>query len=301
MTESSSIKNSTQNKRLDTLSDEEALLLSAHLKKQRNNGIPIDSDQESISKMVAGLGDQRGLLRLRFADSLGAVGQAAVPALCEAMLSSDNVTVRRAAAKTLTLIEDPNSLPYLISAFLKDQDSVVQGSAMGAMAAIGEEAVTPILNLLSNPEITEMQIGLANWALAFVDDRGSKILRDASNSSNVEIRKAAITALTSKIDTLNADENVDLLSNASRDDDAEIRAEAATLLGGLEDIDWAKPLLISNLYDADSWVRKNSALSLIKLNATEAIATLEECELQEEDQIVANVIKLAIQKLKQRA
>ena len=301
MTESSSIKNSTQNKRLDTLSDEEALLLSAHLKKQRNNGIPIDSDQESISKMVAGLGDQRGLLRLRFADSLGAVGQAAVPALCEAMLSSDNVTVRRAAAKTLTLIEDANSLPYLISAFLKDQDSVVQGSAMGAMAAIGEEAVTPILNLLSNPEITEMQIGLANWALAFVDDRGSKILRDASNSSNVEIRKAAITALTSKIDTLNADENVDLLSNASRDDDAEIRAEAATLLGGLEDIDWAKPLLISNLYDTDSWVRKNSALSLIKLNATEAIATLEECELQEEDQIVANVIKLAIQKLKQRA
>ena len=301
MTESSSVKNSTQNKRLDTLSDEEALLLSAHLKKQRNNGIPIDSDQESISKMVAGLGDQRGLLRLRFADSLGAVGQAAVPSLCEAMLSSDNVTVRRAAAKTLTLIEDPNSLPYLISAFLKDQDSVVQGSAMGAMAAIGEEAVTPILNLLSNPEITEMQIGLANWALAFVDDRGSKILRDASNSSNVEIRKAAITALTSKIDTLNADENVDLLSNASRDDDAEIRAEAATLLGGLEDIDWAKPLLISNLYDTDSWVRKNSALSLIKLNATEAIATLEECELQEEDQIVANVIKLAIQKLKQRA
>ena len=301
MTESSSIKDSSQSKCLEKLSEEEALLLSAHLKKQRNNGIPIDSDQESISKMVAGLGDQRGLLRLRFADSLGAVGQAAVPALCEAMLSSDNVTVRRAAAKTLTLIEDPNSLPYLISAFLKDQDSVVQGSAMGAMAAIGEEAVTPILNLLSNPEITEMQIGLANWALAFVDDRGSKILRDASNSSNVEIRKAAITALTSKIDTLNADENVDLLSNASRDDDAEIRAEAATLLGGLEDIDWAKPLLISNLYDTDSWVRKNSALSLIKLNATEAIATLEECELQEEDQIVANVIKLAIQKLKQRA
>ena len=154
MTESSSVKNSTQNKRLDTLSDEEALLLSAHLKKQRNNGIPIDSDQESISKMVAGLGDQRGLLRLRFADSLGAVGQAAVPALCEAMLSSDNVTVRRAAAKTLTLIEDPNSLPYLISAFLKDQDSVVQGSAMGAMAAIGEEAVTPILNPVSYTHLT---------------------------------------------------------------------------------------------------------------------------------------------------
>jgi bilin biosynthesis protein len=217
------------------------------------------------------------------------------------MLSSDNVTVRRAAAKTLTLIEDPESLPDLVCAFLNDQDSVVQGSAMGAMAAIGEEAVTPILNLLSNPEITEMQIGLANWALAFIGDRGEKILKDASISSNSNIRKAAITALTSRIDTLNADENKDLLSNASSDDDSEIRAEVATLLGGLEDVDWAKPLLISNLNDPDSWVRKNSALSLIKLNAIEAVETLEQRETQEEDQIVANVIKLAIQKLKQKA
>ena len=215
------------------------------------------------------------------------------------MLSSYNVTVRRAAAKTLTLIEDPDSLPYLVTAFLNDQDSVVQGSAIGAMAAIGEEAVTPILNLLSNPETTEMQIGLANWALAFIGERGEKLLRDASSSSNLEIRKAAITALTSRIDTLNADENKELLSTASRDNNSEIRAEAATLLGALEDVDWAIPLLISNLYDSDCWVRKNSALSLMKLNAIEAIATLEEREHQEEDKIVANVLKLAIQKLKQ--
>ena len=115
----------------------------------------------------------------------------------------------------------------------------------------------------------------------------------------LEIRKAAITALTSRIDTLNADENKELLYTASRDNNSEIRAEAATLLGALEDVDWAKPLLISNLYDSDSWVRKNSALSLMKLNATEAIATLEEREHQEEDKIVANVLKLTIQKLKQ--
>ena len=301
MTESNHIESSSNIERLNKLSEVEALVLSEHLKEQRKSGIPLDSDQKSISKMIAGLGDPRGLLRLRFADSLGSVGQAAVPALCEAMLSSDNVTVRRAAAKTLTLIEDPESLPDLVCAFLNDQDSVVQGSAMGAMAAIGEEAVTPILNLLSNPKTTEMQIGLANWALAFIGDRGEKILKDASISSNSNIRKAAITALTSRIDTLNADENKDLLSNASRDDDSEIRAEVATLLGGLEDVDWAKSLLISNLNDPDSWVRKNSALSLIKLNAIEAVETLEERETQEEDQIVANVIKLAIQKLKQKA
>ena len=299
MSNSNQIKNSSQTQEVNTLSEEEALVLSAHLKEQRSSGIPLDSDQKSIDKMIAGLGDPRGLLRLRFADSLGSVGQAAVPALCNAMLSSDQVTVRRAAAKTLTLIEDPNSLPDLVSAFLNDQDSVVQGSAMGAMAAIGEEAVTPILNLLSHPETTEMQIGLANWALAFIGDRGSKTLRNALSSGNSTIRKAAIAALTSRIDTLNADENKDLLSNASNDDDSEIRAEVATLLGAMEDTDWAKLLLISNLDDPDSWVRKNSVLSLMKLNAKEALPKLEELELQEKDRIVVNVLKLAIQKLRQ--
>ena len=131
MTESNHIESSSNIERLNKLSEVEALVLSEHLKEQRRSGIPLDSDQKSISRMVAGLGDPRGLLRLRFADSLGSVGQAAVPALCEAMLSSDNVTVRRAAAKTLTLIEDPESLPDLVCAFLNDQDSVVQGSAMG--------------------------------------------------------------------------------------------------------------------------------------------------------------------------
>lgn len=299
MSENKTVQSSSHTQQSIQLSEEEAVLLSAHLKEQRSSGIPINSDQESISKMIAGLGDPRGLLRLRFADSLGSVGKAAVPALCDAMLSSDNVTVRRAAAKTLTLIEDPNSLPDLVNAFLNDQDSVVQGSAMGAMAAIGEEAITPILNLLSNPQTTEMQIGLANWALAFIDDRSSKILKDAAKSSDSKIRKAAITAITSRIDPLNAEENKDLLSQASRDTDSEIRAEVATLLGALEDVDWAKSLLISNLSDEDSWVRKNSALSLMKLNAYEAIGTLEERQADEEDEIVSNVLKLAIHKLKQ--
>ena len=290
---------SIQSHPTNQLSEEEASQLAAHLKKQRSEGLPIKTDQDSISKMIAGLGDPRGLLRLRFADSLGFVGKAAGPALCDAMLSSDSVTVRRAAAKTLTLIEDPSTLPDLVHAFLNDQDSVVQGSAMGAMAAIGEEAVTPILNLLTNPKTSEMQIGLANWALAFIEDSGSKILEDATTSSNSKIRKAAITALTNRIDTQNAEKNKELLSKASNDDDSEIRAEVATLLGALEDIDWAQSLLIANLNDPDSWVRKNSALSLMKLNAKEAIKVLEERQTAEDDEIVSNVIELVVQKLKQ--
>ena len=153
------------------LSQEEALDLANHLKEKLRAGLPIDADPESIATMVAALGDPRGLLRRQISEGLGSIGKAAVPALCQAMRRSDQVTVRRAAAKTLTLIADRNSLPDLLTTFLTDTDSVVQGSTMGAMASMGEESIGAILSIVENPESTEMQIGLANWALTLIGDR----------------------------------------------------------------------------------------------------------------------------------
>ena len=89
------------------LNEQEASQLADELKQQLRNGNLPPSDADAIEKMVAGLGDPRGLMRLTFAESLGVVGKAAVPSLCRALSSHENVTVRRAAAKTLTLIEDP--------------------------------------------------------------------------------------------------------------------------------------------------------------------------------------------------
>ena len=43
------------------LSEEEAYDLAAHLKQRLQEGTPLDADPDSIAKMVAGLGDPRGL------------------------------------------------------------------------------------------------------------------------------------------------------------------------------------------------------------------------------------------------
>ena len=281
------------------LSEEEALDLATHLKEKLKAGLPIDADPESIAAMVAGLGDPRGLLRLRFADSLGSVGKVAVPALCQAMLLSDQVTVRRAAAKTLTLISDPNSLPALVDALMNDEDSVVQGSAMGAMAAIGTEAVAPILGILRKPETSEMQIGLANWAPAFIGDRAPEALRDAAESDDPNVRKAAISALGSQIQSLDAQQDRDLLCRALSDSCSEIRSEAVTLIGNLEDPEWGESFLVKALSDSDSWVRKNSALSLMKLECTASIPTLVQSSERETDPVVGRVMQLAIDRLRQ--
>ena len=279
------------------LSEAEASDLASHLKEKLKLGEAIESDPDSISKMVAGLGDRRGLLRRSFSESLGSVGKVATPALCKAMLTSDQVTVRRAAAKTLTLIGDTDSLPDLLSAFRSDKDSVVQGSAMGAIAAMGEQAVEPILGIIENPQSTEMQIGLANWALTIVGDRAPQALHKATTSENANVRKASIFALGSNTQTLDIEADKNLLVNALLDPYAEIRAEAVTLLGKLDDTETAGPLLIPLLSDADIWVRKNCALSLMKLRATSSIEALQERAKVEDDEVVLNVIKLAIAQL----
>ena len=281
------------------LSQEEALDLANHLKKKLRAGLPIDADPDSISTMVAALGDPRGLLRRQISEGLGSIGEAAVPALCQAMRRSDQVTVRRAAAKTLTLIADRNSLPDLLTTFLTDTDSVVQGSTMGAMASMGEDSIGAILSIVENPESTEMQIGLANWALTLIGDRAPEVLRDAISSENSKVRKAAISALGSQIQSLNSQQDRDLLQQALRDSCAEIRSEAVILLGNLEDSEWALPLLSPALSDQDSWVRKNTALSLMKLGCSSSIPNLQTQLESESDSVVRKVLQLAVDRLQQ--
>ena len=281
------------------LNEDEASELAKELKQQLRNGEVPAADSESIERMVAGLGDPRGLMRLTFAESLGVVGKAAVPSLCRALAEHESVTVRRAAAKTLTLIEDPRALPVLQKALLQDPDPVVQGSAVGAMAAVGEEAIDGMLEILINPSSTAMQLGLASWGLAFVGARAPEALRKAATSEHAEIRCAAIAALGDQIQALGDDAARELVENALTDAETDVRAEAATLLGKLHSPDWAVPRLEPLLSDPQGQVRKNAALSLMKLQAEGSIANLSQQLEREQQADVKAVLQLAINQLDQ--
>ena len=283
------------------LSEEEARQLADELKHQLRSGERPSGDVQAIEKMVAGLGDRRGLLRLTFAESLGTVGSAAVPALCKAMLEHENVTVRRAAAKTLTLISDQGALPSLLKALLNDSDPVVQGSAVGAMAVIGADAVEGLLQILVDPSNTPMQTGLASWGLSFVGARAPEALKEAARSPHPRIRTAAIGALGDQIQNLGDEGARQLLTDALNDDDDEVRAEASTMMGKLNDSQWALPLLVPNLNDASALVRKNAALSLMKLEDPAAIEALEKVYTTESDEEVKPILTLVITQLKRHA
>ena len=276
------------------LTAEEALQLADELSGKLSEGEIPRSDAESLKRMVAGLGDARGALRLTFAKSLGAVGDEALPILCKALRQHQNVIVRRASAKTLNLIGNKEALPYLLEAFLEDDDPVVLGSSAGAMATIGPDAMDSLLGILKNPDCTPFQVGLINLALSFIGSKAPEALLKAADSDVAEVRVAAISALGDQIqksDDLRAKNRV---FQALEDVSADVRAEAVTLIGKSCDAEDVETLLLNKLSDEDTQVRKNTALSLMKLDALGAINQLKIAEQNEIDTDVKAVLRVAI-------
>ena len=279
------------------LTEEEAFELAEALKKQLEHQQVPQSDHESLRLMVAGLGDQRGALRLTFAQSLGSIGEAALPILCEALKNNPNVLIRRASAKTLNLIGSQRALPNLIEAFQSDPDPVVQGSSAGAMATIGIPAIESLLSLLKSNQCTAFQIGLINLSLSFIGSKAPDAFNQAIKSENPEIRIAAITVLSEQIQSGTNPAARDLLVNALEDQNSEVRAEAATMVGKLLEPEDSAAQLIQLLRDNNQQVRKNTALALMKMEATSAVKHLEEALADEQDDQVRAVMIVACRQL----
>ena len=282
----------------EQLTEQEAYELAEELKLKLEEQIIPSSDQESIKKMVAGLGDPRGALRLTFAQSLGSVGTAAIPILCDSLKNNPNVLIRRASAKTLNIIGSKVALPNLIEAFRTDDDPVVQGSSAGAMATIGEPAVESLLEILTDSQCSAFQVGLINLALSFAGSKAPNAFSQAAQSENPEIRIATLTALAEQVHSGTNDHAKELLIRALNDDASEVRAEAATIAGKTLEPEEIIDELCRLLKDENSQVRINTALALMKTEALPSITNLQEALSLEQNDQVKPVIEVAINQLK---
>ena len=77
--------------------------------------------------MVECMGDSQEMVRLSLAETLGSIGKPATFFLLEALAHHPNPVVRRASAKTLTLICEAIARTTLLEAFLHDDDRVGGG------------------------------------------------------------------------------------------------------------------------------------------------------------------------------
>ena len=187
--------NTPDNRKGETLlSHQETDELLAQINQQLADGTFNRQDRQLIAQAIECLGDTRGMVRLGFAEALGVVGKPAVEPLIEALLHHFNVVVRRAAGKTLTLIEDPVAVPYLIQSLLNDEDTVVQASAIGALARTGIASVDPLLEVLASSNASESNKGHAAWGLAFIGAEAKDRLYPAYSSDSPEVRSAVVGA-----------------------------------------------------------------------------------------------------------
>ena len=255
------------------------------------------STQNDIKLLIKGLSHENGLVRRSHAEALAQVGTAALPELIKALLYSENVIQRRAAAKTLKLVKDPRALPHLIKALTNDSDSVVQFSAAGAIAIFGEAAVNHLIIILENQEYTEMQYGLAAWCLEFIGAKAPIAIKKAAKSKNTNVKSAAISALEEHIKQSRDQEAIQLVESAINDTADNVQIEAIKLVGRLYRIDSLIPTLILKLKNKSTDIRKASAFSLMQLNINEAINPLKELLKIEKDSSVRKIIKLAIKKI----
>lgn len=266
---------------------------------QINNDTFDRSDERYIVQLVESFGDSRGLVRLGFAEALGKVGKAATPALIDGLANHENPVVRRACAKTMTLIADRATIPTLVHSLLHDEDTVVQGSVVGAMAVMGEAAAPELLSIIGSPDYPDSSKGLATWGLSFVGAAGKAHLYQAADAEQAEVRSAVVGALTSVVQEGEDDQALHLILNALDDESPMVRSEAAAALGKLSNTEIV-PRLTAVLEDNSADVRKTAAMALMKIGDFDAIAPLKTALENESDNSLQPVFKLAISQLEKK-
>lgn len=289
------------NRQVLQLSHNEADELIARVNQQIAQETFDHQDQQLIKQMVECLGDTRGLTRLAYAEALGRVGKSAVEPLIDALLHHSNVVVRRAAGKTLSLIEDPRAVAPLIQALLNDQDTVVQASSVGALARTGEASVTPLLEVLGSEDATESHKGHAAWALAFIGAKAKEKLYAAYDSDSPEVRAAVVGAIAKVVEEEKGDlQALNLLVKSLQDTSANVRSEAAAVLGNLK-YQPAIPVLTELLNHEAGETRKSAALSLMKISDRSSIEPIQAALASETDPGIKKAMNLAISMLERQS
>lgn len=282
------------------LSHEQADALIASVTEQITLDTFDPNNAEVLSQLVEGLGDTRGMMRLRMAETLGEIGEPALPFLCDGLANHENPVVRRAAAKTLTLIADASTVPNLLQALLTDEDTVVKGSSVGAMARIGEPAVQALLEILAAPERPESMKGHAAWALAFMGAEAKDLVFKEIHSASPTVR-AAVVGVVSKVAQEENDEDAYALLIQTLDDaDVNVRSEAAAALGNAAYAP-ASPAFLKLLDHPDWETRKSAVLGLMKIGDASVIDVLKAAAERDEEASIQPIYKLAISQLERQS
>jgi HEAT repeats/PBS lyase HEAT-like repeat len=161
-------------------------------------------------------------------------------------LHSDDVNVRRTAARKLALDHNPELIPVFIEA-TKDPDDKVRQSVIGALGDIGPRAVAAVPTLIST---------LSGPPPAFEKKADPKRAANSRSEAAAALGKIGPTAK----------EAVPALVAGLKDENVPVRRWSATSLGEMRtEGRSAVPALVQALHDPDAQVRRYAIQSLQKI------------------------------------
>jgi HEAT repeat protein len=257
-------------------------------------------DPRAVPSLINALNDEDTGVRREAVMALGEMKDSrAVPFLINALRDKDK-GIRFEAAKALGKFNDPRAIGAVepLIQDLGSKDENIQSSATYALVQIGKPAVEPLIKALKNSDKTirrEAALALGgigdtkgvdpliellnanehgvSWAAAlalgnFNDPKAAKALVNALRFKNGYLRSRLSEPLL-RMGPL----AVDYLIIALNDKDAEVRGQAAMILGYIKDLRSVEPLM-NALNDENSEVRKNAAIALGFLKDPKSIKSL---------------------------
>ena len=206
------------------------------------------------------------------ADTLGEIGEAAVPGLLQA-LNNNDWRVRKFAAYGLGEAEPEVDRTKVVSALgdrMADQHPDVRERSAWALGEIEDGAAVPALTRALRSDADRRVRATAAWALGEIEDPSAVPgLISVLNDNDLEIRKKAAWAL----GEIESELAVDPLVKALQDADAGMRREAAWALGEIES-GTAVSGLVAVLADPEVRVRRQAAWALGEIESIAAVSPL---------------------------
>jgi bilin biosynthesis protein len=175
-----------------------------HLRERAMLEIADTRDETTIASLMDVLGEEDVIFRRAAVKTLGVIGIDAVSALTEALLNSDNVTVRGSAAKALAQIAvNYPDVPFPeeglqgLKTATGDFNPVVHIAAVMALGEIGSPAFEILTEVLQTTDNIALQVAIVNALASVGDERGIEILKALTEdeSADVYVRETAVSAL----------------------------------------------------------------------------------------------------------
>jgi bilin biosynthesis protein len=165
-------------------------------------------DETTIPRLMSALDNEDVVYRRAAVKALGVVGADAVPAVVEALLHSDNVTVRGSAAKALAQIAiNYPELPFPeaglqgLKVALNDDNPVVHIASAMALGEMGMPAFDILVESLTTTDNIAAQVSIVNALASIGGEQVGVILNQFAHDETADsyVRETAVSAL-SRID-----------------------------------------------------------------------------------------------------